>query len=85
MKLMRLLDGCDDWINPIVIKELRQAVKNRMVTILLLVFLVLQLAVVTIALLASSANPADDWSAAPSGSTMLLSPFSSAIVSRAFS
>ena len=33
----------DDWINPIVIKELRQAVKSRMVVTILLLFLGLQL------------------------------------------
>src|SRR5262245_33490729 len=64
MTLAGMLDRLDDWINPIVIKELRQAVKNRMVMILLLVFLGLQLAIVTIALLAgSSGTPTEDWNA----------------------
>ncbi len=38
-----LLDRMDDWLNPIVVKELRQAVKSRIVIVILMVFLVIQL------------------------------------------
>jgi hypothetical protein len=43
MTFSGLLDRIDDWINPIVIKELRQAVKSRMVVSILMLFLGLQL------------------------------------------
>jgi hypothetical protein len=43
MTLSAILDRVDDWINPIVVKELRQAVKSRMVVGILMLFLGLQL------------------------------------------
>ncbi len=43
MNLSSLIDRMDDWINPIVIKEVRQAVKSRMVVAILMTFLGLQL------------------------------------------
>ena len=45
MNLVRVLDRLDDWINPIVVKELRQAVKSRLVIVILMVFLLLMLLV----------------------------------------
>src|SRR5262249_33439225 len=52
------LDQLDDWLNPIVVKELRQAVKSRMVIIILMVFLIIELLVMGGVLLASSARGA---------------------------
>jgi hypothetical protein len=43
MRLTAIIDRMDDWINPIVVKELRQAVKSRAVIAILLIFLGLQL------------------------------------------
>jgi hypothetical protein len=43
MNLTALIDRLDDRLNPIVVKELRQAVKSRMVVGILLLFLGLQL------------------------------------------
>jgi hypothetical protein len=48
MRVSGLLDRIDDWINPIVIKELRQAVKSRMVVSILMLFLGLQLFIVAL-------------------------------------
>lgn len=50
------LDRLDDWINPIVVKELRQAVKSRMVIIILMVFLIIELLVMGGILLANDAR-----------------------------
>jgi hypothetical protein len=44
--IARWLAALDDRINPIVVKELRQAVKSRIVVVVLLLFLVLQLLIV---------------------------------------
>src|SRR5688572_32707088 len=43
MNLMAIIDRLDDKLNPIVVKELRQAVKSRMVVGILVLFLGLQL------------------------------------------
>jgi hypothetical protein len=43
MRLSTIFDRIDDWINPIVVKELRQAVKSRLVVGILMLFLGLQL------------------------------------------
>ena len=48
MSVSGLLARVDDWINPIVVKELRQAVKSRLVTSVLLLFLGSQLAIVAV-------------------------------------
>jgi hypothetical protein len=56
MNLTALLDRCDDWINPIVVKELRQAVKSRVVVSILMLFLGLQLFLLGIFLLNSVAT-----------------------------
>ena len=45
MSISGLIDRIDDWINPIVVKELRQAVKSRLVTGVLLLFLSVQLVI----------------------------------------
>lgn len=45
MSFSAVLDRFDDWINPIVVKELRQAVKSRLVVVILMVFLLLMLLV----------------------------------------
>jgi len=50
MTIWSLLDRFDDWINPIVVKEVRQAVKSRLVVSVLMVFLVLMLVVMGFAL-----------------------------------
>ena len=39
MSVSAYLNRLDDWINPIVVKELRQAVKSRLVVVILMVFL----------------------------------------------
>jgi hypothetical protein len=43
MSITAVIDRMDDWINPIVVKELRQAVKSRLVVAILMLFLGLQL------------------------------------------
>jgi hypothetical protein len=50
MTFSSLFDRLDDWINPIVVKEVRQAVKSRLVVSVLMVFLVLMLVVMGFAL-----------------------------------
>jgi hypothetical protein len=50
MTFSSLVDRLDDWINPIVVKEVRQAVKSRLVVSVLMVFLVLMLLVMGVAL-----------------------------------
>ena len=60
------IDRLDDWINPIVVKELRQAVKSRMVVGILLLFLGLQLFLLGFYLLTrefSGQAQTVDWSA----------------------
>jgi hypothetical protein len=56
MRVSGLLDRIDDWINPIVIKELRQAVKSRMVVSILMLFLALQLFIVGVYLVVREAE-----------------------------
>jgi hypothetical protein len=51
MKAAGLLTRMDDWLNPIVVKELRQAVKSRVVMAVLLIFLLLQLVILLVILL----------------------------------
>jgi len=46
----------DDWINPIVVKELRQAVRSRAVTAALMLFLLLQLLIIGVYALSSEAT-----------------------------
>jgi ABC-2 type transport system ATP-binding protein len=48
-----LLERVSDRLNPIVVKELRQAVQSKFVTAVLLVFLVLQLAIIGVYLIGS--------------------------------
>jgi hypothetical protein len=55
MKLSGLLEKLDDLINPIVVKELRQAVKSRLVMAVLLLFLGLQVLVLGIFLMRGEA------------------------------
>jgi hypothetical protein len=55
MKLAAYIDRMDDWINPIVVKELRQAVKSRAVVGILLCFLGVQLFLVGINLVLGEA------------------------------
>ncbi len=50
----RLYDRLDDGLNPILVKELRQAVKSRVVIGILFVFLVFQLMIVTIGITTAS-------------------------------
>ena len=48
----------DDFLNPIVVKELRQAVRSRFVSGILMLLLLIQLAVVSVAVMFSSADTA---------------------------
>ena len=48
MRISAWIDRLDDWINPIVVKELRQAVKSRLIAAMLLLFLALQLLIVAL-------------------------------------
>ncbi len=50
MKSPRLLDRLDDLLNPIAVKELRQAVKSRIVISALLLFLLVQLSILLLSL-----------------------------------
>ena len=45
MKLSYILNRMDDAVNPIVVKELRQAVYGRYIAATLMVFLVIELAI----------------------------------------
>jgi hypothetical protein len=51
MKLPKLLSSAVERVNPIVVKELRQAVQNRLVVVVLALFLMIDLLVVGIVLL----------------------------------
>jgi hypothetical protein len=53
---MSLIDKIDDALNPIVVKELRQAVQSRVVVTVLVLFLLLQLVVMGIYLVSNSIN-----------------------------
>jgi hypothetical protein len=66
MSVSSLLSRIDDWINPIVVKELRQAVKSRLVVGILMVFLGLQIVSLGIYLLVhemSADHDAINWNA----------------------
>ena len=66
MNLTAILDRLDDQLNPIVVKELRQAVKSRMVVGILGLFLGLQLLLLGFYLLSGemrSQSQVIDWSA----------------------
>ncbi len=66
MKAPSLFDRIDDWINPIVVKELRQAVQSRLVVTALLIYLGIQVFVVGLFLMLREARGgADgiDWGA----------------------
>ena len=54
--IARFFGKVDDWINPIVVKELRQAVRSRAVIAALLLFLLLQLAIIGIYVLNNEAS-----------------------------
>ena len=49
-RIWNLLEFLDDWLNPIVVKELRQAVAGRFVTAMLILFLLVQLAAIALTL-----------------------------------
>ena len=53
MSASGLVAQADDWLNPIVVKELRQAVRSRGVLAALMLFLVLQLGILLVFLLRS--------------------------------
>lgn len=59
MTLTTFIDRLDDWINPIAVKELRQVVKSRLVTVILMVFLFLMLFVMGINLLFTQSSVGD--------------------------
>ena len=66
MNFTALLDRLDDRINPIVVKELRQAVKSRIVVGILLLFLGLQLFMLGVTLLlrdGGGESITTDWNA----------------------
>jgi hypothetical protein len=66
MKFAAVIDRMDDWINPIVVKELRQAVKSRVVVALLMVVLGLELFLVGMFLMFREAKAGSgnvDWTA----------------------
>lgn len=65
MTLAAILDRIDDRINPIVVKELRQAVQSRMVVSILLLFLGLQVFLLGFFLMTRDARSAGgvDWTA----------------------
>src|SRR5262245_50237735 len=50
MKSAGFLDKLDDMLNPIAVKELRQAVKSRIVISALLLFLLIQLSILLLSL-----------------------------------
>ena len=56
----RLITRIDDALNPIVVKELRQAVQSRFVVVVLLLFLGLQLLILGSMLVVSDANKRAD-------------------------
>jgi hypothetical protein len=56
MKPGRLFNKFDDWLNPIAVKELRQAVKSRIVVSALTLFLLIQLSILLL-ILSFSAPP----------------------------
>ena len=65
MNLLSIIDKLDDKLNPIVVKELRQAVKSRMVVGILVLFLGVQLFLLGFVLLVREARESAviDWSA----------------------
>ncbi len=64
MSMSALVDRVDDWINPIVIKELRQAVKSRVVVGILMVFMGVQLLLLGWFMLAETGDDSNiDWTA----------------------
>ncbi|MEM7235429.1 MAG: hypothetical protein AAF517_24870, partial [Planctomycetota bacterium] len=66
----RLFDRIDDALNPIVVKELRQAVKGRIVTAMFSLFLTISLIVVTVILMNVEGRHSTDFDA---GRDVLLS------------
>jgi hypothetical protein len=56
VRIGRFFGKLDDWVNPIVVKELRQAVRSRLVVAALMLFLLLQLLIVGVYLLNSEAS-----------------------------
>jgi hypothetical protein len=65
MSVSAVIARVDDWINPIVVKELRQAVKSRMVVSILMLFLGLQLFLLGVFLLFREVKGEDvvNWNA----------------------
>ncbi len=55
-----LFGRLDDWLNPIVVKELRQAVRSRVVVAALMLFLVLQVAVLAFYVLSTEVGAGRD-------------------------
>jgi hypothetical protein len=54
--IARVFSKLDDWLNPIVVKELRQAVRSRAVVSALMLFLLLQLVIIGVYVLNSEAR-----------------------------
>jgi len=66
-----VLKKLDDWINPIAVKEIRQAVKGKFITATLLLFLTFQLIIIGLVLLLSE-NIGEDFEIGRSLFTALL-------------
>ena len=56
MKLAALFGKLDDWLNPIVVKELRQAVRSRVVVAGLMLFLLLEIGILALYILNSEVD-----------------------------
>lgn len=56
MSIGRFFSKLDDWVNPIVVKELRQAVRSRLVVAALMLFLTLQVGLLGITMLNAEAS-----------------------------
>jgi len=72
MSVSGWIDRLDDWINPIVIKELRQAVKSRLVTAMLLLFLGVQIFIVALYLASQATQINNDPMSGRAGTEVFL-------------
>lgn len=72
MRSLGILDKLDDALNPIVVKELRQAVKSRFIVAALFLFLSLQVIILAIFLVTSNLNRRADYVDFNAGRSMFL-------------
>ncbi|MHC4707163.1 MAG: hypothetical protein ACYS8I_08770, partial [Planctomycetota bacterium] len=54
MAFSRTLASLDDWLNPIAVKEMRQGVKGKFISWVLIIFLLIELAIIGIVLVSST-------------------------------